>query len=118
MLAHEKLHRHHRLARPGHRVDILHPVHLHEQPLQAAGDLLLHLLRAGARHADEHIRQRHHDLRVLLARREDQRRGPGRQHDDDEEDGEVPGEEHLHHLRGESLVFFLGLAHGDTWVYF
>ena len=87
MLAHEKPHRHHRFARPGHGVDILHPVHLHQQPFQPAGHLLFHLLRAGTRHADEHIGQGNHDLRVLLARREDQRCGTRGQHDDDEKDG-------------------------------
>ncbi len=76
-----------------HAVDVFHAVDLVEDLLQGRGHELFDLAGRVARHADHDVGQRHDDLRVLLARRDQQGRQPDQHRDDDQDDREVVVEE-------------------------
>ena len=95
VLAHVEANGHDGLARHARRVDVFHAGDLVEQLLQPGRDLPLHFRRLGPGHGDHHIGHRHDDLRVLLARRDQQRRRPGDQTHDDQQDRQIALEKRL-----------------------
>ncbi len=90
--------------RPRHGVHVLDPVHLPEELLQGGGDQLLHLLGARPGHVHIDIRQGHLDLRLLLARREQQGRRPGDYRKDNEDDRQVALEKLVDDPGGQGML--------------
>ena len=92
-----------RHARARHGVDVFHAVDLVQHPLEARGDHLFHFLRAAAGIHHQDVGQRHDDLRLLLARGQDQRRRAGDQADDDQQDRQVAAKERPDQARQKGM---------------
>ncbi len=86
VLAHVEPHRDDRLPLARHRVDVFHAVDLVQDAFQGRRDELLDLLGAMAGKADEYVGQRHDDLRLFLARRDQQRRSSDQNRQEDQDD--------------------------------
>ena len=101
------------------RVDVLDAVDLPQLGLERRGHQVLDLGRRRPGHVDEDVGQRHDDLRLLLARRRQQRHRPGGERGDEEEDRELRGDEDLDDARRPAALGRCGalggrLAHRST----
>ena len=111
VLAHEKADRHggHVLARDG--VDVLHAVDLPEQPFKRRGDELFHFLGGCARHLDQHVGHGHHDLRLLLARGDEDGGHAKQQGGHSQDDRHLRGQEKSDDGRQDALDRFQVVFH-------
>ncbi len=72
LLADHELHGDHAAAAIGRRVDVLDARNFRKHALERIGGERRHLLGRGAGEAEHHVHHRHRDLRILLARRDDE----------------------------------------------
>jgi len=89
------------LAGARHRVDVLDAVDLVEEFFQAGGDELFDLGGAAAREIDDDIGQGHDDLRLFLARRDQQRHRADCQGQEHQQQREVRVEELADYADGQ-----------------
>ena len=92
-----------------HRVDVLDAVDLVEDLLQRRGDQLLDFGRRVAGEVDEHVGQRHDDLRVFLARRQPQRGQADDRGQQDQDQREIRLQEDLDDAIGEAVFAASGM---------
>ncbi len=102
VLADLEAHRDHRLAGTRHRVDVLDAVDLPEQRLEARRHEVLDLAGAGSRKRHQHVRDRHHDLRLFLAGHSCEGRDPSEQREHDQERRELRRQKDVDDLGGEA----------------
>ncbi len=88
-----------------HGIDVLDPVHLPEQFLQARGDLIFHLLGAGPGQVHVDVGQGDDDLRLLFAGSQEQGGGAGEDRQQDEDHRQVAVEEAVDDAGRQGVLF-------------
>ena len=73
-LTYQKLHSQHCQTRPGHRIDMFHPFDFRQHLLGGTAHQSLHFPGGRTRKRDEHIGERHIDLRLFFAGRDQYRK--------------------------------------------
>ena len=99
VLPHKKADGDNRNPRARHRVDILDAINLIEQSLKARGDEPLNILSASSGVGHHDVRQGHHDLRFLFARRHGQRKHTRNQTYQNNENRQIAAKKTLHNTR-------------------